>query len=114
MPTLPKPSKKYSYESRKHGNTKIIQSIYNTTIWKNLRSAYLQQHPLCEVCLQDDKINPAVEVHHIKPISSGKDEWQMRDIAYDSNNLLALCQDCHHKIHNNERKIKRKKSNNDY
>ena len=108
MPTLNKPSKKYSYNCRKQGDTKIIQSIYNTTTWKKLRSAYLMDHPLCEVCLQDEKVEPAVEVHHIKPISTGNDEWEMRDLAFDPYNIMALCEFHHHEIHNNDRKNKKK------
>lgn len=69
-------------------------------MWKNLRRSYLMEHPLCEMCLSEGIITPACEVHHIRHINVGNDELEMMDIAYDSNNLMALCSSCHDKIHN--------------
>ena len=60
------------------------------------------EHPLCEACLQEGKVTPADEIHHIRPISTGDNELQMKDIAYDPYNLMALCEYHHHQIHNNK------------
>lgn len=68
-------------------------------MWKNLRRSYLMEHPLCEMCLSEGITTPACEVHHIRHINVGNDELEMMDIAYDSNNLMALCSSCHDKIH---------------
>lgn len=100
MPTIVKNRKKSSYQ--KHGKNKEISKIYNSTQWVNLRKAYLMEHPLCEMCLEDDKITAATEVHHIYEISNGKDIEEMKDIAYNPWNyegLRALCSECHQKIH---------------
>lgn len=103
MPTIEKtPRKKrngsrYSNPDSKHA---ISQKIYNSSIWRKLRKSYLMQHPLCEMCLTEDRTTPACEVHHIKEINTGTNELEMMNIAYDSNNLIALCSACHDKIHN--------------
>ncbi len=98
MPTINK-GKKKTNKYQKHNKNVDISKIYNSPNWKKLRLGYLMQHPLCEQCLKEDKITPATEVHHIKPISTGSDELAMKSIAYNAYNLMALCKDCHHKIH---------------
>lgn len=100
MPTILKIKRKSTYQ--KHGKNKEISKIYNTTEWVNLRKAYLMEHPLCEKCLEDDKITPATEVHHVYEISNGKDVEEMKDIALNPwkySGLQALCSECHQKIH---------------
>lgn len=109
MPTLYKPKKTTNYQCRKQGDTALIQKIYNSTQWKKLRKAYLMEHPLCEVCQQEGHVTPAVEIHHIRSISSGNDELEMKDIAYNPYNLMALCEYHHHEIHNEDRKQRRTK-----
>lgn len=61
------------------------------------------EHPLCECCLHNGITKPAEEVHHIIYISSGKDENEMKDIAFNKDNLIALCGDCHHHVHSNNK-----------
>ena len=102
MPTIQKAKRKrngsrYSDPETKHA---ISQKIYNSTRWKNLRRAYLMEHPLCEMCLSEGITTPACEVHHIRHINVGNDELEMMDIAYDPLNLMSLCSSCHDKIHN--------------
>ena len=55
--------------------------------WKRIRDRYIKTHPLCEHCAKDEKITPAEEVHHIKPLSHGG--------TNDENNLMSLCKSCH-------------------
>lgn len=102
MPTIVKPKKKTNY--KKHGVNSDIAKIYNSSEWVNLRKAYYQQHPLCEKCLEKGIVKPTQEIHHIKPISTGKDDLEMKDIAYNPNNLIALCVECHKKIHQQMKK----------
>lgn len=99
MPTLNKPKKKSTY--KKHTDT---SKAYNYK-WTKLRQAYLMEHPLCERCLLDDITKAAEEVHHVKPLSTANDELEMNELLLDSNNLMALCKDCHHKVHNSMRKM---------
>lgn len=107
MPILHKPKRSYTLPYKKHDKQGQIQKIYNSSIWQKLRIAYLMEHPICEVCELEGKIVPAVEIHHIREISNGESLEEMKDIAYNPNNLQALCIDCHHKIHTDRRRQKR-------
>lgn len=100
MPTLNRPKKKRIYV--KNDNNSEIANIYNSKQWKDLRNLYLLEHPLCEKCLKEGKVSETKEIHHIRKISSGRNEEEMKEIAYDYGNLMALCKECHHKIHNNK------------
>lgn len=102
MPTLNKPKKKQNYHKSERSSQ--AAAIYNTPQWKNLRAAYFMQHPLCEKCLERDIVKATEEIHHIKPILTGNSELEMKDLAYNPQNLMALCKDCHHQIHNIMRK----------
>ena len=59
--------------------------------WKRIRDKYVSQHPLCERCLQEGRMTPVQEVHHILPVSKGGRHTQ--------DNLMSLCKSCHNKIH---------------
>ncbi len=59
--------------------------------WKRIRDNYAAAHPLCEECLKRGVYSPTEQVHHIKPISEGG--------THARENLMALCQSCHAKIH---------------
>ena len=58
--------------------------------WRRIRDQQLAEHPLCEQCEKVDKITPAREVHHIKPLSRGG--------THDQDNLMSLCTPCHSEI----------------
>lgn len=59
--------------------------------WKRIRDRYVSQHPLCEMCLGNDRMTPTEEVHHKLPLAEGG--------THDQSNLIALCQSCHSRIH---------------
>ena len=59
--------------------------------WKRIRDRYAAEHPLCEMCLQEGRLTPVQEVHHILPVSKGG--------THARDNLMSLCQACHTKIH---------------
>lgn len=98
MPYINKPKKKdlvtykHSYEE---GN-----KYYNSKYWKKLRNQYIMLHPLCELCALEGKSVPAEEVHHIKFINSGTTDEEKWDLLLDPNNIMSLCEKCHHKVHN--------------
>ena len=96
MPYLKKEVKKKPINYNREKRQKIYQSVR----WKKLRQVKLMANPLCEICLQRNKIVPAVDVHHINSFInySGK---QMKYMAYDFNNLLSLCKECHSWLHRN-------------
>lgn len=98
MPTIYKPQKPqkkndnfYDAERRK---------IYNTERWRRLRAWKFACNPLCEICLKDDKIVPAEDVHHIVSFMSTDDIAKRNFLAYDYDNLMSLCKQCHQKVHN--------------
>ena len=83
------------------------QRLLNSKQWRELRRWYMQQHPLCERCIEEGEaagipggyIRSAVDCHHIIPIERAKTEQEMERLAFDPNNLRALCIPCHIKTH---------------
>lgn len=59
--------------------------------WKRIRDSYISRHPLCEECLKSGRYVPAVEVHHLIPLSNGG--------THARDNLISLCHACHMKKH---------------
>ena len=99
MPTINLNKKQKNYT--KHNKAKqIYNAVYNTSNWRKLRQAYLMEHPLCEMCLKDNIITESSEVHHITPISNANDELGMKELGYNPNNLMSLCEFHHHQLHN--------------
>ena len=83
------------------GNNRVErQKIYATKEWKALSKAYIMQHPLCEECLAKGNITPSQHVHHIVSFMSVDDEVERLALAFDINNLQALCIECHVRKHN--------------
>ena len=72
-------------------------SFYQSADWKELReSRFAFADGLCELCRKNGKVKAAREIHHIVPIEI---DYSKR-LDYD--NLIALCSDCHNKIHNRQ------------
>ena len=46
------------------------------------------------------RVRLADEVHHIVPIESVSDVKSMEMLAFDDTNLMSVCRECHHAIHN--------------
>ena len=67
---------------------KVVESIYNSREWKELRRKKLGINPICECCFEKGRIIKATMVDHIVPIKQG-------GAAFDMNNLQSLCQSCH-------------------
>ena len=94
-------------------NTKNANPEYRRIItgkrWQELRGAYMLKNAItnggfCEQCVKNYFVGGrrprrATEVHHIVPIESGHTREEMEALAYDENNLMALCSECHHDIH---------------
>jgi 5-methylcytosine-specific restriction protein A len=74
--------------------------IYNSREWKELRIAKLRSTKgLCEECMKQGIVTPARCVHHIVPIETARTKDEMKRLAFDINNLRALCFACHTRIH---------------
>lgn len=97
MPTINKPKKKQKNQSV---NEQVRKDIYATSKWRKLREAKLIQNPLCEICLINNIVNPAIDVHHIVSFVSVIDPLRRLELAYNFDNLQSLCKVCHQKIHN--------------
>lgn len=69
--------------------------------WNKVRKNFLMQFPLCAKCMEQNRIMPAREVHHIKAISEG-------GARFDFENLMSLCRACHQKITEEQLKERRK------
>lgn len=90
-------------ENTREQRRKFRQSIYNTPQWKNLRALKVQNNPLCEKCLEEGKITPTQEVHHILSFCKrGLTEEEVYKRAFDYDNLMSLCKDHHILIHHPE------------
>ena len=61
--------------------------------WRKISKQYLEEHLFCELCRQEGRMRAATLVHHIKNIREGG--------TNDEENLMALCNSCHSKLHAN-------------
>lgn len=57
--------------------------------WQKLREAYLAAHPLCEVCLEVDRVEVATVVDHKTPHEGDP------ALLFDWDNLQSLSKTCH-------------------
>ena len=74
--------------------------IYNSREWKELRIAKLRSTDgLCEECMKQGIVTAARCVHHVVPIETARTKDEMKRLAFDVNNLRALCFTCHARIH---------------
>jgi len=74
-------------------------AVYNTTTWKTLRLEKLKKDPLCERCLKKGVIRSARDVHHKKPISTGKTKAEKQALGFSLVNLESICTPCHKEAH---------------
>ena len=82
---------------------KNYQHLLNSKKWKALRQWKLEQNPLCELCEREGKVVSAIDVHHKVPVESARTPDEMERLAFDPNNLQALCIPCHAKVHREAR-----------
>ena len=89
---------KYRHEAVEHAN-----SFYGSNAWKRLRNTYLSTHPVCECCLEHNKVNPAEHVHHKTPWDRGETEAEKWELFLKESNLMSVCSKCHLGLHNKDR-----------
>ena len=94
-----KKTKKYSAHKHHKFNDNKWQKYYGTKEWHNLRQTKLYEQPLCERCLLHDRVRPATEVHHKKVFGSFPTEEERWYWFLNYDNLISLCHECHHYIH---------------
>lgn len=83
-------------------NAPEIERFYTTRAWRKCRKTFLDSKGgLCEVCLKKGLIEPATEVHHKIPLTL--ENLNDPRISLNPDNLMALCEDCHHEQHQAKR-----------
>ena len=93
-------NKKHNWRGVSDKVAKDKQEIYNSREWKELRIAKLRStNGLCEECLKEGIVTSARCVHHVVPIETARTKDEMKRLAFDVNNLRALCFACHARIH---------------
>lgn len=97
MPTIKKLKPKPSHRRIER------QKLYQLKQWRDLSEHYRMEHPMCQICGK----NVAEHVHHINsPFDYGLNEMEKMFRLLDPDNLMALCADCHNRIHQ-EKKSKK-------
>jgi 5-methylcytosine-specific restriction protein A len=81
------PAHPYKMQRTAHGKAK--HKLYNTARWRRERRIFLNNNPLCVVCLQQHGPTPATVVDHITPHDG--------DLAlfWDQSNWQPLCKRHH-------------------
>lgn len=100
MAWIYKPKRNYKNQSLRHKR----QDVYNTALWKKMRMAELIKHPICQICELKSKTTLSSDVHHLISFMDADNPNERDLLAYDSNNLICLCKECHSRIHNGELK----------
>lgn len=101
MPTINKlPKKKKEYDIARKDRMKI----YNSSMWRKLRDIKVKEQPLCEICLIEGRIKLSEDCHHLQTFTSAKNEIERDLLAFDSNNIINLCDECHNAIHHGKYK----------
>jgi 5-methylcytosine-specific restriction protein A len=77
------------------------QKIYNTQRWVNLRKFILMNNPVCQRC----NARMSEHVHHIDSFMNYSGHERIA-VAYNSDNLMALCEACHKEMHTNLKTFK--------
>lgn len=95
-------------EKKKNTKTRVptlknneYSKIYNDRRWKTLRARTFAEFPLCVLCLEEGKTTPTQEIHHIVKFSDVIDEISRKKLAFSPLNVIALCIECHKKVHMN-------------
>lgn len=98
MPTINKP--KTARNRNNELKRKERMKIYNSQRWRTLRAWKMLNSPLCEICEANGKITPVDDVHHIISFMSTEDPARRNFLAFDYDNLMSVCDECHQKLHN--------------
>lgn len=86
-------------DRRNELNRKERIKMYNTQRWRDLRAWKMTNDPLCEECNKTNKVTAVEDVHHIISFMSTNDPIERSRLAFDYNNLMSICKECHAKKH---------------
>ena len=98
MPTIYRPKKPEAKRNDQYNAER--RKIYQSQRWRVLRLAKLADTPLCEMCERNGIVKPAIDVHHIVSFMTTDDKVHRIALAYEYDNLMSVCKECHQYIHN--------------
>jgi 5-methylcytosine-specific restriction protein A len=104
MPTIYLPRRpKQGRTNKLSERYKRRREVYNTKQWRDLAALQLGKHPTCQLCAEQGRVTPAVDVHHVRSFTDISDPGERHRVAFDPHNLLSLCKECHATLHNKAR-----------
>ena len=103
MPTINKKPIRPRKVEYKHPTKDETSSFYNSMAWKRLRNTFLSTHPLCSICVEHGRVEPAVHIHHRVPWSRGVTDIEKWQLFLDENNLIPCCEACHYALHTKDK-----------
>lgn len=83
------------------------QKIYQSTLWRKMRLQQFSEHPLCQICEAEGKVKAGEHVHHVRSFVNAPNLVERDRLAYDPDNLMTLCEECHGKIHSGSAEAQR-------
>lgn len=103
MPRIYKPQAKPRHHSV--NRTRRHELVYNDSRWRPLREQILQRDGgLCQDCLAQGRLTDTdLAVHHlISPFIVGLSQQDFDYLAWNPDNLITLCRECHNRRHKDE------------
>lgn len=82
--------------------SKFWSTYYNSALWRTTRLEYKTKHPICERCLHEGRVTPMTDVHHMCRFGQGRTASERWQLLTDMDNLVSLCEKCHHEVHTNK------------
>ena len=79
--------------------SKFWSTYYNSALWRTTRLEYKIKHPICERCLHEGRVTPMKAVHHMCRFGQGRTASERWQLLTDMDNLVSLCEKCHHDVH---------------
>jgi len=80
-------------------NKDFYQHIYADRRWKSIRDWKRRDNPLCEKCEKEGRVRQMDHVHHIISFITGRNKDEIEELAYDKNNVMSVCEECHAELH---------------
>ena len=90
---LSKNSTQYS-RAVENNKKEIEKKFYSISRWKTMSQELRKEHEICQLCQK----NKSTEVHHIFPFMHQFEDVR-EEVFLDKDNLICLCEDCHHQVH---------------
>ena len=93
MPEIKKSKKPWIPKKKKTNKSWSFDPRYHTREWRKYRESFLMDNSLCVECKRVGKINAAMVVDHIKPLSQDDSDHNF----WNKENHQALCKRCNNR-----------------